>query len=180
MKGTTHFIVGLVSAELMMRWSNIDPSVGDVAAISAFCVLGAMFPDIDHRQSKITNSSAATKVIGRSTNMILGHRGPVHTPIVCVILTLFLKWLFNDMDFSSLTRLTWFSDGIIQYLPYAFAVGFMSHLVMDTFNPAGISWFYPLSKKKLSLLPITSGGVIDSALSCMAVLVMMVLGSGKL
>lgn len=177
MKGITHLAFGVVCAELLCQHCSFDMTVGDFALASTFCVAGALFPDIDQRQSKITNSTAVTKAIGKGTNAIFGHRGAIHTPVMGGLLAIAFYWLIGDIDLNSLIPFECFSPGIILYSLKMFYAGFLSHLFLDTLNPAGISWFYPISKKRISILPITSGGVVDTLLAGLSVFALLLLGS---
>jgi len=38
-----------------------------------------------------------------------------------------------------------------------FVLGWFSHMVIDTFNSKGVPWFWPLTKKRLKVMRITTG-----------------------
>ena len=43
---------------------------------------------------------------------------------------------------------------------YGFAVGFLFHLIQDTFTKQGVAWLYPFSKKRYVIIGIKSNGCI--------------------
>ena len=55
------------------------------------------------------------------------HRGIVHTPLFVAVASLALFAITRKKEYT-----------------YGFAAGFLSHLFIDTANPSGILWLYPL------------------------------------
>lgn len=47
-------------------------------------------------------------------------------------------------------------------------VGELSHLFLDMLNPSGIPLLWPIIRKRISLLPIQTGGQMDRAISILA------------
>ena len=56
----------------------------------------------------------------------LSHRGLTHTPIIALVLAGLLYLITDDLDDS-----------------LALGTGYLSHLFIDTFTPAGIMWLFP-------------------------------------
>lgn len=56
----------------------------------------------------------------------ISHRGLTHTPVIALVLAGFLYLLTDDL-----------SDSL------ALGTGYLSHLFIDTFTPAGIMWLFP-------------------------------------
>ena len=88
------------------------------------------------------------------TGFPLIHRGVFHTPIV---LSIILIGIFLATKRKDITM--------------AFGVGFLGHLFLDTLNPTGIMWLYPLptffSLNLVSYSDITANGVIMLASACL-------------
>lgn len=136
----THAAMGASATWLLVPFLSKDDS-GVMATVMAFCVIGAMIPDIDALQSKVKH----LKVLGikpivpvsRAINREFGHRGLLHSLWGWVGWTLFILplglatgWLFI----------------------VAFAIGYASHLVSDVCTRTGIPFFYP-ERKNCYLLP---------------------------
>lgn len=83
--------------------------------------LGGVVPDVD-------------LYLGPVLGLPVVHRGAVHTPAALAVLVGVALLL-----------------GAPRRVPAAFGVGFLSHLVVDTFTSAGIMWLYPASHARASL-----------------------------
>ena len=64
----------------------------------------------------------------------LSHRGVVHTPVFMLACMFAIYFIYRNSDAS-----------------LGFGAGFLSHLFLDTINPTGIAWFYPISSAFISL-----------------------------
>ncbi|MBU3940924.1 MAG: metal-dependent hydrolase [Nanoarchaeota archaeon] len=89
------------------------------------CVFASLVPDIDTTKSKLGRK---VKPLSWFFNVLFGHRKLFHG-------------LFFAAGLSFLIYLYSFE------LALAFFVGYLSHLVIDSFNFAGIRWFYPAKFK---------------------------------
>ncbi len=92
-------------------------------------LFGALLPDIDHKKSMISKWFYPLAVI---ITFLFRHRGMVH----------------------SLLFMTGFSLLVYYYvgLPFAvpLALGFLSHIIIDSFTVHGINYLYPLTTFKVS------------------------------
>lgn len=152
MTGRTHLIGGLLfgtAATCLLK----DPSILDMGIVVTTALCGSVLPDLDQ-----THSMAGKKVrivsypiyilrklfawLGKKTGLKLfkriardlSHRGILHAP---------LFWLL-------LLTVAWFMiPQVAILLPCLIGLlsGLASHLVLDTFNPTGIAWLYPIQKK---------------------------------
>jgi hypothetical protein len=133
-------------------------------------VVAALLPDIDEPESLISNSpNAIRKKLGRgrtvaergahqSAGLLLraanvftrglamlvrllagGHRAATHVLLIAAALTTGTYFLGHAIGFPSLWM--WF------------ALGYLSHLLLDMMTPAGVSVLWPLSRRDLHLLP---------------------------
>jgi len=94
-------------------------------------ITGALMPDID------VQGSPMSKIL----YLPLGkHRGFFHTPLALAIFTI----LFSALSYS-------FGIG--------FFVGYLSHLILDTLNPTGIMWAYPIKRTYYSIAKIRVGSL---------------------
>ena len=132
MLGRTHIVVGLFMAFLLIIFFNIQNFV----AFSLFVVFGSLLPDIDKNSS----------IIGRkmkSVSLLFSHRGFFHSLYALALFSLVIYLLFDAL------------------YSFAFVVGYLWHLVFDSFTRQGIAYFLFDKKIKGEFL---SGGLFDSFL----------------
>lgn len=145
MTGKTHLACGAMAsagAAILLR-----PIEGSLILALAAGIAGSAFPDIDHPNSII---SKKLKMGGKIIPFFFSHRGIFHTPFLYAMIGLLLL-LFHP------------SASIQTYLTF-FMIGAGSHILLDLLNPGGIPVFYPITKKKHSLLHIPSSGIADKVL----------------
>lgn len=152
MTGRTHLLGGLTFGALAscLLTEATPLAVGVTIAAST---LGSVLPDLDQ-----TNSLAGKKVrlvsypihllkklfdwLGRKTKLKLfkrigrdlAHRGLLHTPLFWLLVCLAVYLGLHPMP-------------VLLPSVLGLLAGIASHLILDTFNPTGIPWFYPISKK---------------------------------
>ena len=143
MVGKTHFYAGLCAGTAFAAWAGLP--LPECAAAAAAGVLGGLAPDLDHRKSKITQKAG---LFGFVSSRMLKHRGVLHAPATYLVLA---AVLFACIGAHSLTRAA--ICGLL--------AGTASHLLLDALTPSGIPLLWPLTKKRISLLPIQTGGRID-------------------
>lgn len=154
MTGRTHRIGGLCTGILISNLyigTNLTSNNLKLSLLfTGACVLGSLIPDIDHRGSTISNKNMATKTVSNIISLF-GHRGITHTPIIYILLLLLPSIFFSRLEnpFELYTYIL--SMGCI--------IGAFSHLILDLLTVEGIPLFFPLSIKKVHLLPIKTGQV---------------------
>ncbi|NPB04767.1 MAG: metal-dependent hydrolase [Aquificae bacterium] len=120
MKGATHALGGLVFAYLF--------GVPDYAVPAA--VVGALFPDVDLKFSRLVPSKGSKKTLWNT------HRGFTHHPLA--VLILFLLWAYLEGAYPEY--------GFYWDFLYGFWVGYLSHLALDALTKLGIpvgTGYYP-------------------------------------
>lgn len=181
MVGKTHAIVGASSALAVGALFGFAPS----ALMIIGAAIGALVPDIDIRNSKIASLNFLTRgfswlmrkvilpleafilnflvsllrAVGiNAAEAVPSHRGPLtHSPVGVAMLALPLL-------------------AVVPYNPMLcvfILIGMISHLAVDMLNPEGIPVAYPVTAKKMRLVPrklaVTTGtarekGVVTAAL----------------
>ncbi len=123
MLGRTHLAIGLLTA------SVIEPYmfVMNKSIYYLLVGIGSILPDIDHKGSTINRILPLTHY---AANWIT-HRGIFHTIFMPI-----LFWLI-------LWNLT------LHFYGWWLLIGYLTHLVADSFTKLGVNWLYPLSKQKL-------------------------------
>lgn len=153
MVGSTHLMGGLavgvamvlfpIQSALMTLPDRTNPA--QCLAVIAISAIAALLPDIDVATSKVGRK---VKPIAYGAQLIAGHRGAFHAPL------LYLLAYVVGVAATPRWALLW-SAGF---------VGVLSHLILDSFNPAGIPWLYPFSKRKFHFGNIRTGSIFDGVL----------------
>lgn len=110
-------------------------------------IVGSLFPDIDHKNSYIGQKA---KSVSKAINKFAGHRKLFHAPLIY----LFLYSIGIGMIKEKLGLVA--INGVF--------MGIFSHLILDSFTIGGLPWFYPFSKKKVSLAKIKTNGKFEDIL----------------
>ena len=157
----TLIILALFGVKLSLHWT-----------IMTAAVLGALIPDIDLTRSTI---SKICYPISQFLEDNFGHRTLTHSLIGWAVATIVFGFLVTIIAFVApqiphqlITR--WIS---------AFAIGYLSHLILDMFNPRGVNLLWPrtdrdvVSKNKKLQLAVGSG----AELAVFGILVIVLLAS---
>ncbi|BAP58521.1 metal-dependent hydrolase [Candidatus Tachikawaea gelatinosa] len=90
--------------------------------------LTCLLPDIDHTQSFIGKK---LKFLSKSISRIFGHRGFTHS-LFCLLNIFILQKIITNLS-------------IIPYdIGQGFFLGYLSHILADSFTPHGVKLFWPL------------------------------------
>lgn len=153
----THALGGALSGTAVITLLNPADKV-IAASIMTGAVIGSLLPDIDHSRSKISRSSAAAQITSYAVSAVAKHRGFFHTPLFILILAVVLGAAIPILQGEELVLAAW-------SLYFGLLPGMLSHLLLDTCNPGGIMWLYPMSSKKFSALPIKTGSIGEIAVA---------------
>jgi inner membrane protein len=162
MTGRTHDLAAfttltfLIAAEPLIHMSL---ATGLVAL--AANMIGGVAPDIDQPTGKVWHQVPAGTILGRLVHPFLGsHRTISHSILGTFIASLIVKAVLNY------TKKFLIVDNEIVYL--AFMLGYISHLVMDTFTKEGVPWLFPIPIKfgipPIKAMRITTGKFIETIL----------------
>ena len=139
MTGTQHISLGFTMGITAACLTFNEPST--VAGFTAICTVASIFPDIDVKNSKIAQKLKISSFI---TRLFLKHRSITHTPLFLGLTC----WLIHIISAKSIP--------LPDYTMKAWIMGYMIHLIQDTFTSGGIKWLFPLWLKPISLLKIKS------------------------
>lgn len=131
---TALLIIGLAAAPETMRLSTLLLAL-------LFNQIGGVLPDIDQPTAPLWHNLPEGHVVGKVFGKLLGgHRFISHSIIGLAL----FGWLaFAGLHFFHPvmphvdTTLVW----------YAFLIGYVSHLVMDTITKEGVPWLLPIPVK---------------------------------
>lgn len=151
MRYKTHLAV-TYAVSLPMLATSDSLTLGNLAALG----VGSLFPDIDHPDSFI---GARLPIISDGMRKLFGHRGIVHSLAGAVFFTIIVRMLLTGFDLP-MDWATWF------------LMGFLAHLVEDSFSRYGIAWLQPIYNKNIQFgfkrIYYTTGGVSESIILAVA------------
>lgn len=162
MKAKTHMAGGMALAASATAFLGLysPNNVQGMATWGIFflapAIAGSLAPDIDHGNSKASNVNIFTKLLSIFLRVVCGHRGAIHSPFVMI--------LSGGIGYMLLSHL-----GVSQaeQLSVGFMIGYLSHLIIDATNKAGIPVFYPIiwdengKPKKFHILGLPEGGLCE-------------------
>lgn len=146
----THLLFAAIGA---MVWRSLTGASLDLPT-TAFVLLGSLLPDLDTSSSFI---GRAFLPLSRFLEERFGHRQEVHT-------------LWPPLALWLASRLPFLSPSLSLALT-SIAVGYTSHLALDTLNPAGVGLLLPLTPARAMLL----GGRVRSRESSEIILLVILL-----
>jgi inner membrane protein len=159
MTGRTHDLIAFTSLVAVVA-SQAPPHVSLATLLVAIGAnqIGGIFPDIDQPTAHLWHEIPAGSFIGRIITPFLGgHRFISHSLVGLILvgygLVFLLAWIHTVLLVDM--NIVW----------NAFMIGYLSHLIADTFTIEGVPWLFPLGIK-LGIPPfkhmrIKTGGLIE-------------------
>ncbi len=114
---------------------------GSMYIALAICLVAALLPDLDHAKSKVGRK---LPILSKITQSIFSHRGFVHSLLFAMISFLIIYIILSHYALNT-------------FYAYAFLIGYLSHLAIDSLNPQGVAWLHPFSKYRLKSFIYTNG-----------------------
>lgn len=139
---------GIIAAVSMVPEPYTPVAVGTMSVIVLSSAVGSVLPDIDE-----PNSIAGRKVwlIAKIIKKVFGHRMITHTPVF--VLALAVGFYMIGQNYVIQTEyFDWYYFAVMGFL-----VGYISHFVMDSLNPTGIMYLWPLSRQRFSIMKLRTG-----------------------
>lgn len=162
MVGRTHDLAAFTALTLVIASQPIPQMSLATAIVSvAGNLLGGLTPDLDEPTSKLWNDIPAGSIIGRIIHPLLGsHRMISHS-----LFGMFLVgWLFKLL----LTKISTVLLVDMNFVWWAFMIGYLSHLVADTITKEGVPWLFPIPIRfgipPFKALRITTGAFIEKGI----------------
>lgn len=143
MTGKTHMLGGVLAAELCMLAAGERFIQTPQLIMAATAMIFSLTPDLDHPNSRVSKSSVGTKFAASAISAFAEHRGITHSLPAIAATALFGNVLSGKIAAQYSHVIT---EGII--------IGLLSHLILDSFNPGGIAWLYPVSKERYHIASI--------------------------
>lgn len=145
MNRPTHILGGASMALIISTMMEL-PDISLIGTMTISAGLGALLPDIDKKNTTISNKHP---VVSFFVRLFTTHRGFTHSFLALIMLAYPLYLLVKTVG-----------SVYLGYAVIGILLGYMSHLMLDMFNPEGIPLFFPF-KFKVSLAPIKTGGLIE-------------------
>jgi len=139
MTGRTHNAIAFaslvtVAAIYPPKDLNVLTLVGSMVAVS----IGALFPDMDQAGNDLWNFLPATHSLGGVLRRVFyKHRTLTHSLVGVYLTYRFLGWLL-----PKLLNPAYVDPHLILY---AFIIGFLSHLIADSFTEEGLPLLFPIN-----------------------------------
>lgn len=113
-----------------------------VGIVTIVSYLSSTLPDIDHPQSR---TGKRYPRLSRYISQHFGHRGMTHYPstLLVISVSLYLMSIYIEMPGKIINGYFWGCAG--------FVGGYASHILLDTFNSAGVPLLAPFSKVRVKI-----------------------------
>lgn len=121
---------------------HLHPYIIPIILLFGFAIYSSTLPDIDHPLSVPGRRHMA---LSEFINSYSGHRGITHYPITWLLMGFIMWFLWRFISMPE-----WL-DIVLLWSMIGFLVGYLSHILLDTFNSAGIALFYPFWKRRVKI-----------------------------
>lgn len=162
MTGRTHDLaaftaLGYIVTTYLVPYISLSTAIGAVSAN----LIGGLFPDLDQPTAKLWRDLPAGTIFGKLLSPLFGgHRFLSHSLLGLGIFGWGVNYLLQLMGSTILI------DMHIVWI--AFMIGYLSHLIMDSFTKEGVPWLFPLPIRfgfpPFKFLRIKTGGLIEQVI----------------
>lgn len=121
---------------------HLHPYIIPIILLFGFAIYSSTLPDIDH---PLSVPGRRHMVLSEFINSYSGHRGITHYPITWLLMGFIMWFLWRFISMPE-----WL-DIVLLWSMIGFLVGYLSHILLDTFNSAGIALFYPFWKRRVKI-----------------------------
>lgn len=142
----THFFAGAITG-LFLVGQQTDVKTALVAG--SIAGTASLLPDLDDPNSKV---GSIVPIISWAIKKTIGHRGPLHSLLGAGVFSI-LIYIASKL---------WTSYIIPADILQLIIVGYISHLAMDSFNPQGVPWLWPITKKHFSIPLVRTGSILEN------------------
>jgi inner membrane protein len=161
MNGRTHDLAAITALGIVVLVEPLRTMTLSTALLAVLAnQIGGIAPDIDQPTAPLWRNLPIGRIVGKVTDKFLGgHRFLTHSllglALFSALAALLLKFLHPILLHTDSHLLWW-----------AFVIGMLSHLVMDTFTKEGVPWLLPIPIKfgfpPVKRLRITTGKKFES------------------
>ena len=162
MTGRTHDLVAFTTLSYITLTQPVQHiSLGTIIFAFTANMIGGLTPDIDQPTAKLWHEIPAGSIFGKILSPLFGgHRFISHSIIGIILFGFLSNFVLQLASHTILINMTlvWWS----------FMIGYVSHLVIDTFTHEGVPWLFPIPWKigipPVKFLRVKTGGLIEKAI----------------
>lgn len=138
MTGRTHDLAAFAALSFVVVTHPLpEITMGTAIAALGANMIGGIAPDIDQPTAPFWRNLPIGRIFGRFFGRLLGgHRFLSHSILGMLLFGLLFQILLTILQPS-------FPKIDLDIVWWAFMIGFVSHLVMDTFTKEGVPWLLP-------------------------------------
>ncbi len=161
MTGRTHDLAAFTTLTFIIATEPlVHMSLATVAVALASNMIGGVFPDIDQPTGKLWHKIPAGSIFGKIAHPFLGaHRSISHSLLGAVLASFLVKAVLNYTHTFLLV------DNDIVW--WTFMLGFISHLIADSFTKEGVPWLFPIPIRfgipPIKQMRITTGKLLETS-----------------
>lgn len=139
MTGRTHDLAAFTALSFFVVSQPLpEITLGTAIAALGANMIGGIAPDIDQPTAPFWRNLPIGRIFGRFFGRLLGgHRFLSHSLLGVFLFGVIFQVILNILQPS-------FPKIDLDVVWWAFMIGFVSHLVMDTFTKEGVPWLLPL------------------------------------
>lgn len=161
MTGRTHDLAAFTALNIVFVLQPMQAiSLGTVIVSLGANMIGGLLPDIDEATSDIWDKFRGGRIIGHLIKPLIGqHRLISHSLLGVGIIGYLLRYVLQSLGTILLVdmNIVW----------WALMIGYLSHLVIDSFTTAGVPWLFPIPIKigfpPVRFLRFKTGGLVEKA-----------------
>ncbi len=161
MTGRTHDLAAVTALNFIVATQHV-PAATLATGVAAYvaCGIGGLMPDIDQSTAHLYRRLPAGTVIGKLLSPFFGgHRAISHSILGVFLFGFLVKFILtrlHDVLLVDMDAVWW-----------AFMIGFVSHLVMDTISRDGVPYLFPVPWRfgfpPLRALRLKTGGIVEKS-----------------
>lgn len=160
MTGRTHDMAAFTALSIITLTHPLPHMTLATGLVAVFGnLIGGIAPDIDQPTAPLWRNLPVGKYVGKTLDRLLGgHRFLSHSILGIFLFGFAFHYLLQVLT-PSFPKLN------MDVIWWAFMIGFVSHLVMDTFTQEGVPWLLPLPVKfgipPLKAFRVPTGGFLE-------------------
>lgn len=162
MTGRTHDLAAFAALSYVVATQPLPhfTLATGIVALSAN-LIGGLAPDIDQPTATLWYRLPAGNIIGRVVHPLLGgHRFISHSLLGIFLFGVVLKFFLDAISTILIVDMS--------MVWWAFMIGYVSHLIMDTFTRDGVPWLFPIPVNfgipPFKAMRFKTGGVMEKSL----------------
>ncbi len=161
MTARTHDLAAITALGIVYLSQSPQPITLSTAIIAVLAnLIGGITPDIDQPTAPLWRNLPVGRYFGKIFDLLSGgHRFLTHSLLGLAIIGFLAHWLLLFLH----PLMPHVDIGLVWW---AFMIGMISHLVMDTFTKEGVPWLLPLPVKfglpPLKKMRLTTGKSVET------------------